>query len=126
MTMAGHGEKETRLRERAIAALLAEPSIKAAAKTARVSHAALKLWLKDEAFLKDFREARLRVLERAVALLAGSTTRAVQALRRNLRCGRPADEIRAATAILEHATRGAADLLDHEGRLRALEEQARD
>jgi len=118
--MTGHGEKRSRRQEQAIAALLAEPTIEAAAVRAGVSANTLGRWLQDAAFLSAYRDARRAVVESAIARIQGATSEAVDALRRNLTCGRPGDEIRAAVAILAHAARGV-ELLDLAARLDTLE-----
>src|SRR5947208_3667217 len=99
--MAGHGQKLSRKREQAIAALLAAPTVKKAAARAGVSERTLQLWLADPDFREAFRAARRRVLEGAVANLQHASRAAVATLRRNLRCGAAAVEVRAAVAILE-------------------------
>ena len=67
--MKGHGTKYPRKREQAILALLTQPSIAEAAKTAGVSEATLWRWLKDEEFSKSYREAKRRAVEQAVSRL---------------------------------------------------------
>ncbi|MGH2620832.1 MAG: hypothetical protein ACRDHG_09735, partial [Anaerolineales bacterium] len=67
--MKGHGEKLTRKQEQAIAALLSETTIAAAAERAAVSEASLLRWTKLPDFLAAFREARRQVMEKAVAQL---------------------------------------------------------
>jgi hypothetical protein len=118
--MAGHGEKQSRKTEAAIAALLTSPSIEAAATAARVAEKTLRLWLKDQSFLSAYREARRRVLETAVGRMQQAAGGAVDALVRNLTCGRPGDEIKAAGIILQLGTQ-AVELMDVEERLAALE-----
>src|SRR5271163_1806791 len=100
--MAGHGEKLTRKQEQAIAALLAEPTIDAAAEKAGVGLTTLKNWLKLPAFLAAYRGARRQVVEGALGQLQQATGEAVDALKRNLKSGQPGNEIRAAVAILDH------------------------
>jgi hypothetical protein len=118
--MAGHGEKRPRKEEAAIAALLTSPSIEAAAVAAKVAEKTLRLWLKDPEFLSAYREARRRVLETAIGRMQQAAGGAVDALVRNLTCGRAADEIKAAGLILQLGTQ-AVELMDVEERLAALE-----
>jgi hypothetical protein len=120
--MPGHGAKLERKQEQAIAALLAEPTIEAAARKAKVAHATLKGWLKQPAFEAAYAEARRQVLERTVARLLASTIKAVEALDRNLDADRPGDQIRAAVAVLEHAAKGV-ELLDLAGQVGDLRHQ---
>src|SRR5262245_17405561 len=109
--MAGHGEKLTRRREQALAALLAAPSITAAAGQMGINEKTLRLWLRDPDFSRAYREVRRQVVEHAVMLLQQTTSLAVATLHRNLTCGAGAVEVRAALGILEHAL-GAVELMD--------------
>src|SRR5262249_22587519 len=68
--------------------------------------ATLRRWLNLPDFRAHYAEARTGVLERTVARLLAATGKAVEALERNLEADRPADEVRAARAILAHATKG--------------------
>jgi hypothetical protein len=119
--MIGHGEKLSRKHEQAIAALLEQPTIEAAAKACGVGEATLGRWLQEDRFRHAYRRARTQVLELAISRLQQATGEAVQALRSNLKCGVPSVEVRAALGILEQAIRGA-ELLDVQERLEALEE----
>jgi DNA-binding transcriptional MerR regulator len=118
--MGGHGEKLTRKQEQAVAALLAQRTLKAAAQAVGVNESTLRTWLQQGAFVTAYREARRRVVEDAVAQLQRLTSKAVQALRRNLTAGSPADQVRAALGILDRAVKGV-ELLDIEERLAAVE-----
>jgi hypothetical protein len=95
-----------RLQERAVAALLDRPTVSEAAAAVGIDESTLGVWLRDSAFQAAYAVARREILERTVARLLAVTGEAVEALRRNLGCGKPAAEIRAATAILDHAARG--------------------
>ena len=120
--MKGHGEKLERRQEQAIAALLAHPTIPAAATACGVGEATLWRWLQQPDFRAAYREARRQVVEVAIAGLQQATGEAAEALRRNLTCGQPGAEIRAALGILGQAIKGA-ELLDLAERVAALEEQ---
>src|SRR6516165_10042779 len=117
--MGGHGEKLTRKKEAAIASLLSEPTIEGAAQKAGVSYRTLQGWLTQPDFRLAYQRARAVLLERVVATLVRLSTSAIVALGRNLTCGKPAAEIRAASAILTQATRGV-ELMDLAERLSAL------
>jgi hypothetical protein len=121
--MPGHGEKQSRKREQAIAALLSEPTVEAAAKKAKVADRTLRGWLKDPAFTRDYRAARRQIVEGAVSRIQQATVVAVLTLHRNLNCGNPGTEVRAAQVILEHSTK-AVELWDLEQRVEELEHQA--
>src|SRR5262245_28550089 len=97
--------------EAVIAALLTEPTHAAAAAATGVGEATLQRWLRRPAFRDAYRAARRRLLEAALARLQQSAGRAVEALERNLTCGQPAHEIRAAFGILDQAVK-AQELLD--------------
>jgi hypothetical protein len=102
----GHGEKITRRMELAVAALLTEPTVEAAARQAKVSHHTLKNWLRRPDFQATFRAAKRAIVEDAVARLQQTALRAVQSLTRNLDCTQPAVEVSAAKAVLEYTFKG--------------------
>ncbi len=117
------GRKSTQ-EERAIAALLSEPTIAAAAKVARISEATLWRWLQRPDFQASYRTARRHLVEGAIGRLQLATTKAVDALERNLTARRKESvQVRAAAVILDHATK-AVELMDLEARVAALEERA--
>jgi hypothetical protein len=120
--MKGHGEKFSRKQELTILALLQQPTIRAAAQAAGVSDVTLWRWLQQPEFRTRYRAARRQVVEGALASLQQATSEAAATLQRNLTCGVPSVEIRAAAAILEQAVR-AIELVDLEERLERLEAQ---
>ncbi len=118
--MIGHGEKLTRKHEQAIAALLSEPSIKAAAESCGVGEATLYRWLQLPSFAVAYRTARRQVVERAVSELQAACGEAVETLKRNLRCDIPSVEIRSAQIIIEQAVKGI-EIMDLQERVEKLE-----
>jgi hypothetical protein len=118
----GGRTKLDRKQEALIAALLTEPTHAAAAARTGVGEATLHRWLRRPAFRDAYRAARRRVLEAALSRLQQSAGKAVEALERNLACGNPAHEVRAALGILDQAVK-AAELLDLAERLEELERQ---
>jgi hypothetical protein len=118
---AGHGQKRERLEDRALAALLSEPTIALAAAKASVSESTLLRWLAEPSFKARYRDARRQVVELAVTGLQQATSEAVEALSRNMRCGVPASEIAAAKAVLDFAVKGV-ELVDLAERVEALEQ----
>jgi hypothetical protein len=108
---AGHGSKQDRRREQAIAALMTYGTVEQAAKKAKVGYRTLKTWLSDPAFQAQYREARKDFLERTTARLLGLCDRAVEALERNLTAAKASDQIRAAVAVLVQTVKGV-DSLD--------------
>ncbi len=121
MTANGGGTKLSYQKERAIAGLLSTRTIAEAAEAAGVSSRTLERWLADnDEFVNEYRAARRRVVEGAVSRLQDATTEAVDCLKRNLTCGTPSTEVRAALGILDQAVR-AVEIYDLETRLGALE-----
>jgi hypothetical protein len=106
--------------EAALAALLTEPTHARAAATAGISEATLQRWLKFPGFRAAYRALRRELVEHALAKVQAAAGDAVETLRRNLACGHPGSEIRAAVAIIEHAIK-AVEVLDLHQRLDDLE-----
>jgi hypothetical protein len=100
------GARVRRKQEQAIAALLTETTILAAAAKAEVDVRTLKRWLTLPDFSEAYRAARHEILDRAVTRLLGACDDAVGTLQRNLRCGDAGPENRAAVAVLGLAVRG--------------------
>ena len=109
--MKGHGEKLSRKAGEAAVALLACPTVAEAAERVGVAESTLWRWLQQEDFRGQYHAARRQTLDVAILSLQQAAGEAVQALRRNLTCGVPAVEVRAATAILQQ-TIGATELVE--------------
>lgn len=122
----GHGEKFSRRQEAAIAALLSETTVAAAAKTARVGEATLARWLKDPQFGERYRQARKQVLEIAVARLAKIAQDAVATLHEVASNSQsPASSrVTAARAIIETALK-TVEIEDIQQRLSELEKSVK-
>ena len=90
----------TRKQELAIAALLSESTHAAAAAKCGIGESTLWRWLRNEEFQTAYRSARRAPLDAVIAHLERAANEAVTCLRRNLTCGRPGAEIRAAGIIL--------------------------
>jgi hypothetical protein len=116
----GHGDKLSRTQEKAIAALLSTRTIGEAAKVCGVNDATLWRWLQLPDFQAAYRAARRQVVEQAISKLQGATKYAVATLGKNLSCGNPAVEIRAAQIIIEQAIKGV-ELIDLQERVERLE-----
>jgi hypothetical protein len=113
----------TARQQAAISALLTAKTLAAAAKTAKVGEATLRRWLtSDTGFQRAYRAARRAVMDGVIGRVQQAAARAVDALERNLKCGRPGDEIRAALGVLDLATRGleVGDLLERVEELERL------
>ncbi len=121
--MEGHGERMSRDTETAISALLACASIRSAAKKIKIAEKTLRSWLKETEFAAAYRAARRAVVEQAITQTQQLTGDAVKALKRNLKCGVPAVEVRAALGVLESASKGV-ELTDLLERIEALEADA--
>jgi hypothetical protein len=117
----GHGQKRERLEDRALAALLSEPTIAAAATKAGIGESTLLRWMAEPDFKARYRAARRQVVEGAIGRLQQAATLAVDALTRNLTCGIPAVEVGAAKSILDQAIK-AVELVDLAERVEALEQ----
>jgi len=98
-------------RERAITALLTHPTLTAAAAAAAVGESTLRKWLRQPAFASAYAAARRAVLEQVIGTLVSATSDALLTLRRNLTCGQPGAEVRAAVALIDAALRGEEMLL---------------
>jgi hypothetical protein len=112
------GRKKHR-REAALAALLTEKTLAEAAAKAGIAERTLKNWLRQPEFQAEYAARRQGVLERTVGQLLQLSGEAVDALRRNLTCGKPAAEVKAADLVLSHAARGH-DALDVAAQLAEL------
>lgn len=120
MQMKGHGEKFGTKQHAAIVALLESQTLEEAAGKVGISPSTVARWMKRDDFQAAYRKARQEVFEIGLSRLQTLSVDAVQALKRNLTCGRPTAEIRAAGVILEHARHGV-EILDVADRLAALE-----
>ena len=109
-----------RKQDRAIVALLTEPTVEAAARAADIAPATIWRWTQQVDFRARLRDARRAVVEGAIGRLQQAATEAVTTLQRNLTCGTPVVEVRAATAILDQAIR-AVELFDVVERVEQLE-----
>ena len=100
------GSKIGRKQEAAIAALLTERMHADAAAKAGISEATLQRWFRDFGFIAAYRAARRQIVEGGIGRVQRVFGEAVDTLRRNLTCGTPSAEIRAAATILEQAVKG--------------------
>ena len=120
----------SRRHEAVIVALLANPTMKAAA-AAGVNESTVWRLMQREDFQKAYRAAQEKALDGALGTLQGATSEAVAALQRNLSCGVPAAEVGAAKTLLDFTLKvreqfGLADRLKQlEMMLKAREEADR-
>jgi hypothetical protein len=106
--------------ERAVVAMMANPSISKAAEVAGVSESSIWRWLQDDSFQGRLRAAQSRVMDGALSSLQGAMTAAVDCLVRNLSCGTPAAEVQAGKAILDFTLK-TRQQFDYMERIKALE-----
>jgi hypothetical protein len=123
--MAGHGEKFGRKQEEAIAALLTQPSIEAAAHAVGIGTRTLLRWLQIEEFKTGYRKARREVQSQATARLQQATgAAATTMLKLMVDANVPAAvRLRAAECVFDRAVKGV-EIEDIEIRLAALEQKA--
>ena len=118
--MKGHGQKFTRKMHHAVIALLQSPTVEGAAGHCGVSESTLSRWIKRSDFQDVYTQARNELVQRSLSSLQTASIEALDALKRNLACGLPAIEVRAASALLDQSLR-ATELLGIDARLDALE-----
>src|SRR5689334_1569137 len=94
--------------EKAIIALLNEPTTKEAAESAGVSEVTLWRWLQNPDFRSCYMEARRLAVQRAIARTQAATTEAVETLREIMRSTSTMASARVAAskAILDYALKG--------------------
>ena len=106
--------------EKAIIALLNQPTMKDAAEVAGISEVTLWRWLQQPDFRALYMEARRQAVQRAIARTQAVTSEAVETLREVMKCAMPSARVAAAKAILDYALKGI-QLDDLEQRLSELE-----
>jgi hypothetical protein len=88
-----------------VASLLASPSRDEAAKQTGVSVRTLKRWEELPQFRAALQEGRRALFRAAVDRILSGMGRAFDAIERNLQCGSPGAELRAATILVDAALR---------------------
>jgi hypothetical protein len=116
----GHGERLSRKQSSAIAALLVEKTIRAAADRVGCHEHTIRQWLTKPEFAAAFRAASDAVMAGASNRLQALTDRACDVLAANLDAEKPGDQLRAAETILTHVTK-LAEVLDIGKRIAELE-----
>jgi hypothetical protein len=120
----GHGCKLARKCEDAVLALLAAPTVKAAARKVGVTEKTLRTWMRIPEFAALLHEARQQSFAHGLARLQAATGEAADLLRQTVTShkGAPPLRLKAADLILAHSVR-AAELTELRERLEALEAQ---
>jgi transposase len=113
-------EKLPTRKERVIAALLEESSIAKAAERCGLSERTVRRWLQRDDFRQAFDQAKRTIMESTVARLTATSEKAVGALAKNVECGNPGTEVKAANVILSQVAR-LAELEDLQHRVEVLE-----
>jgi hypothetical protein len=125
--MTGHGEKFTRKKEAALAALLQYATLPEAAAACKLSAATLRRWLGNREFEEAYRSARARMLETTVNVLRKESVAAAKMLAKLMsdesQISQRAGRVSAARSIIALALSGT-ETLELEERLAELEELA--
>jgi hypothetical protein len=122
MTLRDTQSKLPGKQEAALAALLAHPTVRDAARAANVAEGTLWRYLADPAFAAHYQEARRQATEHLIARLTSDSTKAARVLLEVAEdTNAPASaRVSAARTIIEQALRGA-ELRDLMARIDALE-----
>jgi hypothetical protein len=109
-------------KEKAILALLREPTVQKAAEAVDIDESTLYRWLRDTTFATAYRDARREAFRHAIALTQKYAPHAVQALMKILASATSSDsaKVSAATAMLKFS-REAIELDDLAARVEELE-----
>jgi Helix-turn-helix of insertion element transposase len=110
----------TRKQEQALTALLAHATIAEAAAAVKVDESTLRRWLRMPEFAKAWNTVRSAYLMDSVSEMQETALEAVRTLKRNLTCGEPGTEVRAADVLLSQTLRGT-EILDLKRRVEAVE-----
>jgi hypothetical protein len=121
----GHGDKQSRMQEQAIAALMSQPTIGEAARIVGIGEETLRRWLQDPGFADEYRRARRTLMSNVGAQLQRGATEAVSALVEIVKDTEApaASRVASARVILEFGAR-TVETEDIQARLEALERAA--
>lgn len=114
------GETLKARQEKFIAALLLHQTVGDAAKACGIGETTAFRWLNEPEMRAKYQQARRLGTEQAIAQLQQSTSEAVEALKRNLRCGNFFVEVNAAKIIIDTSLR-AIEIGELEQRILELE-----
>lgn len=123
-TRPGHGAKLPQKKEQAIIALLACPTIHAAAEQIGIAPVTLYRWLREESFVEAYREARKEAVGRAITVIQNSAGEAVRTLSQIMQDpnASPSSRVSAAKTVLEFSIK-AVEIDELERRIKTLEER---
>lgn len=127
MIVSGKNGKATRGMERAIAALIANPSVSKAAKAAGLTEATLYRYLRLDDFQAEYQAARRQIVHHSIAVVQAAMSEAVGTLRSIMTDSQaPASaRVSAARVVIDTGLR-AVEYEDLELRLAALESQLKE
>ena len=121
----GHGDQKSKKLEQFLQAMLAQPSLEAAASAAGIGRATAHRWMRDPVVVQRLAEARRDVLKRVMTRLQQAAGKAVDCLCEIQQDGESESaRVSAARCILEQTMR-AAELQDLEERIAKLEAAAK-
>jgi hypothetical protein len=123
--MEDHESKLSHKQEKGLAALLAEPTLAAAARAAQVDEKTLRNWLKQPFFRQAYRAGCDQILDHTVTKLQVASSLAVDTLRAKLQSKSESVAVRAASELLAAALKATDQREILEG-LRAVENKLRD
>ena len=123
--MSGHGEKFSRKKEAAAAALVTQRTAEDAAQLVGIGPATLRRWQKEPEFDAAYRAAKRAAYGQSIARLHHLSSAAVSTLGKVMldSATPPATRVRAADSILAHAAK-AIEIEDVEARVTELERAA--
>lgn len=108
--------------ERAVEVLVRTGNRKEAAKAVHSSISTLERWHADDRFMVMLRKARSMQSYEIAAEVSTGLHDAISALKRNLNCGQPGNEIKAASTLLDLSLK-LTDLTELKDRVEALEQR---
>lgn len=108
--------------ERAVEVLIRTGSRREAAKAVHSSVSTLERWHADERFMEMLRKARSMQAYEVAAEVSTGLHDAISTLKRNLNCGHPGSEIKAASTLLDLSLK-LTDLTELKDRIEALEQR---
>jgi DNA-binding transcriptional MerR regulator len=125
MSAAGDDAKLSANQEQALAALLATPTITAAAGRCGLNERTIRRYLEEPEFERRYTEARDHLLDQSIFALQKLGVAAVAVLGRNFEAENRHVQIRAAKTVLDTMLRGV-ELVEIQERLQALESEEDD
>lgn len=114
----------TAKQEKVLICLLNGETVKDAAKANKITETTIYLWLQKDEFKSELRRLRREAYETSFNKVQSVANQAIETLEKNLTCGNPSAEIRAAQILLEQSSK-AIETLDILERLEVLENAAK-